>query len=97
MWYAIIFLARLENVKGRGNDLPVIQHRVQKKLKNRKYDHLEKKAHTNVKVVNVSKKKAADLCTVKMGRTLTYGLHTMKSSIDAVPRTKRSHLTECKN
>jgi hypothetical protein len=26
-----------------------------------------------------------NLCTVKMGRTLTYGLHSMKSSIDAVP------------
>jgi len=42
------------------------------------------------------KKKAADLCTVKMGRTLTYGLHSMKSSIDAVPRTTRSHFIEHK-
>lgn len=29
-----------------------------------------------------------------MGRTLTYGLHTMKSSMDAVPGTKRSHFIE---
>lgn len=67
--------------------------RRQKKLK-QKCDQLEKKIHTTVYSVN--KKKAADLCTVKIGRTLTYGLHTMKSSIDAVPRTKRSHFTDCK-
>jgi len=42
------------------------------------------------------KQMVADLCTVKMGRTLTYGLHTMKSSIDAVPRTTRSHFIEHK-